>query len=174
MSSLNASDSFALELPAQEPQVPPQGRYALPADRRSGNDQTNGTADPRQSASLTILCARLLRCVLCLRHCYARAGRPGLPHETIRRRQRSTPRRGMTYTQYKIDFARCVGSTIQLKGRSGDRCLTDFDQISVRIAHVTANFRFVNFRFCDETCSARTPELIASLDVNDAKINERA
>jgi hypothetical protein len=57
--------------------------------------------------------------------------------------------------------------TIQLKRCSGHRSLTNFDQVSVRIACVAALFPWMNFWLGDELRSARAPKFIAALDVND-------
>ena len=66
------------------------------------------------------------------------------------------------------------GSTIQLKRRRGDRSLTDFDQISVWVAHVATLLGLMNLWLGDETCTARTPEFIATLNIDDAEIEKRA
>src|SRR6266576_6710846 len=56
----------------------------------------------------------------------------------------------------RASFATSINDTTQR--RDGDRSLTDFDQISVRIEHVAAHLGFADFRLGDETRSARTPQ----------------
>ena len=59
---------------------------------------------------------------------------------------------------------------VQVQGARGHGRLSDFDEISIRVADVAPQFRCINFGFSDEFRAPRRSQAVVAPDVGHAKI----
>ena len=63
---------------------------------------------------------------------------------------------------------------VQVQGTRGRRRLSDFNEVSIWIAHVTPQFRRMNLRLCNEFRAPRRPKVIIASDVCHAQVQKNA
>jgi len=63
---------------------------------------------------------------------------------------------------------------VQVQGTRGRRRLSDFNEVSIWIAHVTPQFRRMNLRLCNEFRAPRRPKVIVASDVCHAQVQKNA
>src|SRR5262245_901207 len=63
---------------------------------------------------------------------------------------------------------------VQVQGTRGRRRLSDFNEVSIWIAHVTPQFRRMNLRLGNEFRAPRRPKVIIASDVCYAQVQKNA
>ena len=75
---------------------------------------------------------------------------------------------------WAADHRNRKSSLIPIQGTRGHGCLSDLNEIAIRIAHVAPHLRCMDLGFGYELRAPRCPELVAAPNIGHAKVDEVA